>query len=560
MTTTLDLPDQATGPGDGLDPKRFRALAIIAVAQLMVVLDASVVIIALPSAQRALHISTANRQWMLTAYTLSFAGLLLLGGRIADYFGRKRMFVISLVGFAGASALGGLAQNSAMLFGARALQGAFAAVMAPAALSLLTVAFTEPKERARAFAVYGGIAGGGAAIGLILGGFLTEFASWRWTLLINVPIAIVAAVAAFRYVTESRASANHGYDLPGAVTVTGGLLALVYGFTKAGTDGWGASVTVTLFAVAAVLLVAFVVIEQRVSHPLLPLRVVLERNRGGSFLASLLVGVAMLGTFLSLTYYFQGTLHYSALKSGFAFVPFSLGIITGATLASRLLPRFGPRVVMTGGLLLATAGLALFSTLDVHSAYISVVLPAEVIVSLGMGLSFVAMSSTALIGVNPARRRRGQRTGEHHPADRGHLGRRPHQHHRHQRHGVLRGGPREVGGLAHRRLHPRLHDGLHLQRHRAGGGCRERLHPHPAGPPQRGARPRWPRTRGWCWPPRSDRTHGSEPGAPIEGAPARAGGQSAMISMAYSGQLATASRAFSCSSGGISSRITEACP
>ena len=207
----------------------------------MVVLDASVVIIALPSAQRALHISTANRQWMLTAYTLSFAGLLLLGGRIADYFGRKRMFVISLIGFAGASALGGLAQNSAMLFSARALQGAFAAVMAPAALSLLTVAFTEPKERARAFAVYGGIAGGGAAIGLILGGFLTEFASWRWTLLINVPIAIVAAVAAFRYVSESRASANHGYDLPGAVTVTGGLLALVYGFTKAGTDGWGSS-------------------------------------------------------------------------------------------------------------------------------------------------------------------------------------------------------------------------------------------------------------------------------------------------------------------------------
>ena len=214
MTATLDLPDQMTGPGPDLDPKRFRALAIIAVAQLMVVLDASVVIIALPSAQRALHISTANRQWMLTAYTLSFAGLLLLGGRIADYFGRKRMFVISLVGFAGASALGGLAQNSAMLFSARALQGAFAAIMAPAALSLLTVAFTEPKERARAFAVYGGIAGGGAAIGLILGGFLTEFASWRWTLLINVPIAIVAAVAAFRYVTESRASSNHGYDLP----------------------------------------------------------------------------------------------------------------------------------------------------------------------------------------------------------------------------------------------------------------------------------------------------------------------------------------------------------
>jgi predicted MFS family arabinose efflux permease len=231
---------------------------------------------------------------------------------------------------------------------------------------------------------------------------LTQFASWRWTLLINVPIAIVAAVAALRYVTESRASSNHGYDLPGAVTVTGGLLALVYGFTKAGTDGWGASTTDLFFAAAAVLLVAFVVIEQRVAHPLLPLRVVLERNRGGSFLASLLVGVAMLGTFLSLTYYFQGTLHYSALKSGFAFLPFSIGIIAGATFASRLLPRFGPRAVMTSGLLLATAGLVLFSRLDVHSAYATIVLPAEVIVSLGMGLSFVSMSSTALIGVNPA--------------------------------------------------------------------------------------------------------------------------------------------------------------
>src|SRR6202046_1407153 len=264
MTLTLHPPAQTTGPGPDLDPKRSRALAIIAVAQLMVVLDASVVIIALPSAQRALHISTANRQWMLTAYTLAFAGLLLLGGRIADYFGRKRMFIVSLIGFAAASALGGLAVNSAMLFGARALQGAFAAVMAPSALSLLTVAFTDPKERARAFGVYGGIAGGGAAIGLILGGALTQYASWRWTLLINVPIAIVAAIAATRFMTESRASAKHGYDIPGAVTVTGGLLALVYGFTKAGTDGWGSSITVSLFAAAAVLLVAFVLIEQRV--------------------------------------------------------------------------------------------------------------------------------------------------------------------------------------------------------------------------------------------------------------------------------------------------------
>ncbi|HEY1828474.1 MAG TPA: MFS transporter [Acidimicrobiales bacterium] len=405
MTATLE--HELTGEpadfdaGPAADPKRFRALAVIAIAQLMVVLDASVVVIALPSAQHSLHISTANRQWMLTAYTLAFAGLLLLGGRIADYLGRKRMFVISLIGFAGASALGGLATNAAMLFSARAIQGAFAAVMAPAALSLLTVAFTEPKERARAFGVYGGIAGSGAAIGLILGGALTQYASWRWTLLINVPIAIVAAVAGTRMLTESRNEQRHGYDIPGAATVTGGLLALVYAFTKAGSDGWGSSTTIEFFAAAGILLVSFVLIELRASHPLLPLRVVLERNRGGSFLSSLMVGTAMLGTFLSLTYYFQGTLHYSALKSGFAFVPFSAGIIAGATLASRFLPRFGPRAVMVSGLALGGLGLWFFSTLSLHSSYVSVVLPAELIVSLGMGLSFVSMSSTSLVGVNP---------------------------------------------------------------------------------------------------------------------------------------------------------------
>jgi MFS family permease len=264
------------------------------------------------------------------------------------------------------------------------------------------VAFTEPKERARAFAVYGGIAGGGAAIGLILGGALTEYASWRWTLLINVPIAIVAAIAAARFVTESRSPVRHGYDIPGALTVTGGLLALVYGFTKAGLDGWTSSTTLALFGIAAVLLFLFVTIEQRAEHPLLPLRIVLDRNRGGSFLSSLLVGTALLGTFLSLTYYFQGTLHYSAMKSGFAFVPFSAGIITGATLASRFLPRFGPRTVMVGGLILGALGLGFFTQLSVNSSYVSLVLPAEVIVSLGMGLSFVAMSSTSLLGVAPS--------------------------------------------------------------------------------------------------------------------------------------------------------------
>jgi len=405
MTGEKILDGAAARSGDGSaagpDPRRLRALAIIGIAQLMIVLDASVVTIALPSAQRALNISVANRQWVLTAYTLAFGGLLLLGGRIADYVGRKRMFIISLLGFAGASALGGLARNAAMLFGARALQGAFAAVMAPAALSLLTVAFTEPRERARAFGVYGAIAGSGAALGLILGGLLTEYASWRWTLLINVPIALVAAVLGFFEIRESRAEGDSRYDIPGAVTVTAGLLALVYGFTKAATDGWGAPITLSLLAAAVVLLTSFVILETRSSHPLLPLRVILDRNRGGSFLASLLVGIALFGTFLFLTYYLQGTLHYSALKTGFAFLPFSGGIIAAATLASLLLPRYGPRAVMTGGLALSALGLAWFTQIGVHTGYLSHVLPAEIVVSFGMGLVFVPLNSTALIGVAP---------------------------------------------------------------------------------------------------------------------------------------------------------------
>ena len=393
----------ATEPdgGEVHDHRRGWALLVIAVAQLMIVLDASVVIVALPSAQRALHISVADRQWVMTAYTLAFGSLLLLGGRIADYLGRRRMFITGLLGFAASSALGGLAQNAAMLFGARALQGAFAALMAPAALSLLTITFTEAKERARAFGVYGAVAGSGAAIGLVLGGMLTQFASWRWTLLINVPIGILAALAARRVLEESRSDDRGHYDLPGAVTVTGGLFLLVYGFTTAASDGWSAPLTVALLAGAAVALTAFVVIELRSTHALLPLRVVLDRNRGGAFLASLLVGCSMLGTFLFLTYFFQGTLHYSALKTGFAFLPFSAGIIVGASVASRMLPRVGPRPLMVTGLLLAMAGLAWFTRLGVDSSYLAHVVPAEVIVSLGMGMTFVPMSSTALIGVDP---------------------------------------------------------------------------------------------------------------------------------------------------------------
>jgi len=405
MSSTLEL-DRPWVPGDGEaaiqapDPRRFKALAVIAIAQLMIVLDATVVTIALPSAQRALHISLANRQWVMTAYTLAFGGLLLLGGRIADYMGRKRVFVLSLLGFAGASALGGLAQSSGMLFGARALQGAMAALMAPAALSLITVTFTEPHERARAFGVYGAISGGGAAIGLILGGLLTQYVSWRWTLLINTPIAVIAAFLGTRLVRESRNTGRTRYDVPGAVTATAGLLALVYGFTRAQADGWGSTPVLAFVGIGVVLLASFVAIELRTRQPLLPMRILADRNRGGSYLASLLMGIAMFATFLFLTYYFQGTLHYSAIRSGFAFLPFSVGIIGGATLSSRFLPRVGPRVLMVVGFALAAAALGLFTMVHADSAYLTHIFPAELIVSLGMGTSFVPLSSSALMGVD----------------------------------------------------------------------------------------------------------------------------------------------------------------
>ncbi|WP_313540057.1 MFS transporter [Leifsonia aquatica] len=391
------------------DPRRWAILIVIAVCQLMLVLDSSIVTIALPQAQQELGISDPNRQWIVTAYALAFGGLLLLGGRIADSAGRKRVFVIGLVGFAVASALGGLAPNAAVLFGARALQGAFAAIMAPAALSLLAVTFTKGKERATAFSVYGGISGGGAALGLILGGgaalglilggVLTEFTSWRWCLLVNVPVALVTAIFAARVIKESRSPGRAHYDIPGAITVTLGLVALVYGFSEAGTNGWAAASTIIPLAAAGLLLVAFVIIETRVDNPLLPLRVVLERNRAGAFIAGLLSAAGLYGMFLFLTYYLQGNLHYSALQAGFAFLPFSIGIVVGSVITNRLLPRIGPRIVMTAGMTLAALGLFYFTGITPTDTYFTNVLPAEIIVSIGMGIVFVTVSSTALLGV-----------------------------------------------------------------------------------------------------------------------------------------------------------------
>jgi EmrB/QacA subfamily drug resistance transporter len=383
-----------------VDPKRWLALVVIAIAQLMVVLDATIVNIAMPSAQVALHISDANRQWIVTAYTLAFGGLLLLGGRIADYVGRKKIFMIGLVGFAGASALGGIATNAGTLFAARGLQGAFGALLAPAALSLITITFTDVKDRAKAFGVFGAISGVGAAIGLIMGGLLTEYTSWRWCLLVNIPIALAALALAIPIVKESRAKGDTSYDVPGAVLATAGLVALVYGFTKAAQDGWSSGVTLIFFAVAAALLAGFVVLEARSPHPLLPLRVVLHRNRGGSFLVSVLLGAGMMGMFLFMTYYFQGTLHYSPVKTGIAYLPFSFALIITAVGASGLLPKVGPRAMMTVGGIMATGGMIWLTQLRIDSSYPALILPALVIMAAGMGLVFVPLGNTALTGVD----------------------------------------------------------------------------------------------------------------------------------------------------------------
>jgi EmrB/QacA subfamily drug resistance transporter len=387
--------------------RRWLALSVILVAQLLIILDATVVTIALPTAQQALHISQANRQWALTAYTIAFGGLLLLGGRIADYTGRKRAFIVGLIGFAAASGLAGAAVNQGMLFGSRALQGAFAAVMAPAALSLLTVAFTHPKERALAFGLFGAVSGGGSAVGLLIGGILTEYASWRWTLLISAPIAIAAALGAAAWVHESRtAPGSRRYDVVGAITSTLGLMALVYGFTQAAPAGngesarWGAPLPVSLFIVAGVLLVSFVVIEVRSSNPLLPMRVVRDRNRGGSFLIAGIIGTALFGTFLFLSYYMQQTLGYSSLKTGVAFLPFTAGVIAGSLLSTQILPRFGARIPMTLGLAMAAAGMVVLTRLGTTNDYWSLVLPAQIVISVGLGIVFGPLTSTALVGVD----------------------------------------------------------------------------------------------------------------------------------------------------------------
>ncbi|WP_431955887.1 MFS transporter [Nocardia lijiangensis] len=396
-STAVHVPDDRRGS------TRWLALGVIGLAQLMVVLDATIVTIALPFAQRDLGISEGDKQWALTAYTLIFGGLLLLGGRLADYLGRRLIFMVGLVGFAAASALAGLAQNGAQLFAGRGLQGAFAALLAPAALALVSVTFTEAKERARAFAVFAGISAGGAAIGLIAGGALTEYASWRWTLLVNTPIAILALVGALAFVIKDvPVGRTGGYDVPGAVAVTAGLIAIVYGFSRAADHGWTSGGTLALLAAGIALLIAFVAIERRSSNPLLPLRIPGETNRGGALLAALLIPIAMFAMFLFLSFYFQVTLGYSPLKAGVAFLPFPAGIAVSAGITSALLPKLGPRPLMVAGAALGVVGLIWLAQLSYGDSYAAGVLPAQVLIALGMGPLFVGMQAVALHRVDDA--------------------------------------------------------------------------------------------------------------------------------------------------------------
>ncbi|MFK4145807.1 DHA2 family efflux MFS transporter permease subunit [Streptomyces sp. NPDC004065] len=368
----------------------------------MVVLDATIVNIALPSAQRALGMSDGNRQWVITAYTLAFGGLLLLGGRIADLAGRKRTFVIGLAGFAVASALGGAAASSGMLFGARALQGAFAALLAPSALSLLTTTFTDPKERGKAFGIYGALAGSGSAIGFLVGGLLTEYLDWRWCLYVNVPIAVVAVLGAFALLHDRPGRAGARLDVPGAVLGCGGLVAVVYGFSEAEPRGWTDPLVLALFAAGVALLAAFVWWQARAPMPLLPLHIVRERNRAGCFLTMLLAVIGMFGLFLFMTYYLQDILGYSPLRTGLAFLPLTVAIVVGATqISARLLQRVQPRALMVPGMLLAAGGLLLLTRLTVRSSYTGEVLPALLLMGLGMGLTFMPVFATATAGVAP---------------------------------------------------------------------------------------------------------------------------------------------------------------
>ncbi|HEY2479377.1 MAG TPA: MFS transporter [Solirubrobacterales bacterium] len=380
--------------------RRWLVLAILGIAQLMVVLDATVVNIALPSAQEALGFSESARQWIVTAYSLTFGSLLLLGGRISDIFGRKWTFVGGLIGFAIASAVGGAAPSFAVLVAARAVQGLFGAILAPAALSLLTVTFTDPQERGKAFGVFGALAGSGAAVGLLLGGILTQYLSWRWCLWVNLAFAAVAVVGALMLLDNHRSEEEAHLDVPGTVLATGGLFCLVYGLSHAETASWTSPLTLAMFAIALVAFVAFAVVERRASHPLLPLSVVLDRNRGGSYLVVALGAIAIFAVFLFLTFYLQRNLGYSPVTSGLAFLPMVACIMfTSVTSNVKLMPLVGPKPLVTAGCVLGAIGMFYLTGLGANETYLGSILPALLIAGLGFGLIFAPSIATATYGV-----------------------------------------------------------------------------------------------------------------------------------------------------------------
>jgi EmrB/QacA subfamily drug resistance transporter len=382
--------------------RRWLILGIIGIAQLMVVLDVTIVNIALPSAQHDLGFSDDARQWVITAYALAFGSLLLLGGRIADFFSRKWTFVAGLLGFAGASALGGAAQSFELLVAARALQGAFGALLAPAALSLLTTTFTDPAERGKAFAIYAGIAGAGGAIGLLLGGALTETLDWRWCLFVSIAFAVPAAIAGTRLITHVPTASRSRLDVPGALTASAGLFALVFGLAHAESDGWGDPVTLAFLIGSAVVLAAFALLQRRSEHPLLPLRVVADRDRGGSFLAIGTASAGLFGLFLFLTFYLQDTKGFTPLETGLAFLPMSFSIApTVGIVSTRLLPRTGPRPLVRAGMLTGALGMVLLTRIGVDTAYATHVLPSLVLIGVGFGLTVAP--SFALATVVPER-------------------------------------------------------------------------------------------------------------------------------------------------------------
>jgi EmrB/QacA subfamily drug resistance transporter len=377
-------------------------LVIIAGAQLMVVLDTTIMIIALPSAQRSLGFSNVDRQWVVTAYTLAFGGLLLLGGRIGDMIGPKRTLLIGVVGFALASAVGGASQNTAMLIGARGLQGLFGAVLAPSVLSLLTTTFTDPRERGRAFGIYASIAISGAAFGLILGGLLTQYLSWRWCLYVNLPIAGLVVLGATTMIPNRTGHAGIRLDIPGVVLGCGGLVSLVYALGEAAADGWSSPGVIGPLAGAVVLLTSFVVWQAKGPNPLLPLRILKNRNRAGSFLTIVLAQLGMFGTFLFLTYLLQTVDHFSPVKTGLAFLPLMAANGVAATqLASRLMPHLRTRLLVTPGLLLGAVGVGLLTRLTPGASYTTHVLPAELLLGLGLGIALVPCISTATNNADP---------------------------------------------------------------------------------------------------------------------------------------------------------------